>query len=362
KTPDFRKTNWRQCSDIIVDGKHAGDIEVYYLVEKPNLDEGPFLKEERLVLDTIAERLRGITQLKKADEALKDSEIRFHGLFENSSEFLFTLDLKGNFTDINKAAEIITGYTKSELLKMNFKDYTSKRDHRKLLITFSNIYKTGKPLHDLPIEAIMKDGSVKYFETSFSLLKKGEQIIGFQGSSKDVTARKQAEEELRISNENTKIIIEKAPVGVVVIGKDRKIKMINDTALKMAGVDTPDDILGKNCSEYLCPAQKLDCPILDRDQKVDNSERIFRRKDGKEIPIIKTVTEISLDGEDVLLETFVDITERKQAEETLKKRMNELEIFNDAAVDRELKMLELKKEINELLEKSGQKPKYEIPV
>ena len=58
----------------------------------------------------------------------------------------------------------------------------------------------------------------------------------------------------------------------------------------------------------------------------------------------------------------LEITERKQAEGVLKKRMNELEIFNDATVGRELKMLELKKEINELLEKSGQKPKYEIPV
>ncbi len=57
-----------------------------------------------------------------------------------------------------------------------------------------------------------------------------------------------------------------------------------------------------------------------------------------------------------------DITERKQAEENLKKRMNELQIFNDATVNREIKMIELKKEINELMQKSGQEPKYEIPV
>ena len=138
--------------------------------------------------------MRDISMRIKLEDELRDSEIRYHNLFENSSEFLFTLDLKGNFTDVNKAAENLTGYKKSELLKMNFKDYSSKRAQRKLLITFSNIYKTGKPLHDLPVEAIMKDGSKKYFETSFSLLKKGEQVIGYQGSSKDITERKKAGE------------------------------------------------------------------------------------------------------------------------------------------------------------------------
>ena len=60
--------------------------------------------------------------------------------------------------------------------------------------------------------------------------------------------------------------------------------------------------------------------------------------------------------------TQTDITERKQAEEELKTKMKQLEIFNDASVGRELRMLELKKEINELLAKLGKEPKYEIPL
>ena len=134
-----------------------------------------------------------ITERKVVENELKDSEIRYHNLFENSSELFFTLDLKGNFTDVNKAAKIITGYTKSELLKMNFKDYTNKGIHKKLFHTFFNIYKTGTPLHDYPIEAVIKDKSVKYFETTLSLVRKAEEIIGYQGSSKDITERKQAE-------------------------------------------------------------------------------------------------------------------------------------------------------------------------
>ncbi|NQV17126.1 MAG: PAS domain S-box protein, partial [Armatimonadetes bacterium] len=145
-----------------------------------------------------------ITESKKLEDELKDSEIRYHNLFENSSEFLFTLDLKGNFTDVNKAAEVLTGFTKSELLEMNFKDYTPKRDHKKLFRTFFNIYKTGKPIQNFSFEAIIKDKSIKYFDTSFVLLKKGEQIIGYQGSSKDITERKRAEVELLKAHEELK--------------------------------------------------------------------------------------------------------------------------------------------------------------
>ena len=228
---------------------HAGNLEEQVKHRTAELNKQFEKSEQQRIgtlnvlndLDKINVNLKAeITERKKIENELKDSEIRYHSLFENSSEFIFTLDLKGNFTDVNKAALALTGYTKSELLKMNFKDYTPKRDHRKLFRSLSNVYKTGKPLQNISIEAIIKDKSIKYFETSFTLLRKGKQIIGFQGSSKD-------------------------------------------------------------------------------------------------------------------------ITERKQAEENLKKKINELEIFNDTTVGRELKMLELKKEINELLEKSGQKPKYEIP-
>ena len=62
-----------------------------------------------------------------------------------------------------------------------------------------------------------------------------------------------------------------------------------------------------------------------------------------------------------MVEIAHDITERKQAEDKLISRNKELELFNEVTVGRELKMIELKKEINELYEKSGKKPKYEIP-
>ncbi len=67
-TPGYRKTDWRQASDILVDHKRVGVVEVYYLEEKPELDEGPFLKEERNLMDGIAGQLAGFVQRRRADD------------------------------------------------------------------------------------------------------------------------------------------------------------------------------------------------------------------------------------------------------------------------------------------------------
>ncbi len=72
KTDNFKTTEWKQSANIKVKGQNEGTIEVYYLEERPELNEGPFLKEERLLIDTVAERLGGITERMQAEEALQE--------------------------------------------------------------------------------------------------------------------------------------------------------------------------------------------------------------------------------------------------------------------------------------------------
>ena len=113
-----------------------------------------------------------------AEESLRESEERYRGLFENSTDFVYTLDLEGNFTSVNKAAESLTGYTRAELTQMNFKDYTSRDAYEKLFKAFHKVFQEGKPLKDYPLDVIVKDGTKKYFEISTSPIKKGNRIIG----------------------------------------------------------------------------------------------------------------------------------------------------------------------------------------
>lgn len=71
KTANFRETNWKQAETIMVNGKRFGTIEVYYLTEKPESDEGPFLKEERNLIHVIAERLGHTIEHKLAEDSLQ---------------------------------------------------------------------------------------------------------------------------------------------------------------------------------------------------------------------------------------------------------------------------------------------------
>ncbi len=77
KTNNFEETDWKQSSDILVRGERIGCVDIFYLEERPKIDEGPFLKEERDLVDGIAERLGKITELKRAEEELRIFEKAF---------------------------------------------------------------------------------------------------------------------------------------------------------------------------------------------------------------------------------------------------------------------------------------------
>ena len=142
--------------------------------------------------------------------------------------------------------------------------------------------------------------------------------------------RRQAEENVQRAKETLQTILEFLPLGLVVVGKDKRIRMVNNAALQMTGHDAPDQMLGKICNTTFCPAQKGRCPILDLGQEIDQAERTLLTRDRRAVPILKTVIPVTLDGEESLLEAFVDITERKRAEQALKDYADALEVTNKA--------------------------------
>ena len=73
KTPNFKETEWRQANDIFMHGERAGTLEVYYFEEKPEMDEGPFLREERALINAVSERLGRIIERIRVEEQIKSS-------------------------------------------------------------------------------------------------------------------------------------------------------------------------------------------------------------------------------------------------------------------------------------------------
>jgi PAS domain S-box-containing protein len=105
--------------------------------------------------------------------------------------------------------------------------------------------------------------------------------------------------------------------GIVVLDAEtQQIIDVNDVAADIIGA-SKDEIIGHSCHRYICPAEVGKCPIIDLNQSVDHSERILLDVEGREIPIIKNVVKVNLNGRECLLESFIDITDRLEAEKAL---------------------------------------------
>jgi PAS domain S-box-containing protein len=120
--------------------------------------------------------------------------------------------------------------------------------------------------------------------------------------------------------------------GIVIINaRTKQIIDINPVAVRMFG-GIRSFIIGKCCHEVFCPSDKDSCPILDFNQSVDRSERVFRNNQGEMLPIIKSVRKITYNGKPALLECFTDISNLKKAEERLR-MMSIAEKANQAKSD-----------------------------
>lgn len=121
---------------------------------------------------------------------------------------------------------------------------------------------------------------------------------------------------LEKANRNLNSLIETMPHGIIIVDRNKIICRANKAALIMMGYSAEKEVTGKICHQFICPAETGRCPVLDLKNEVEQSEKVLMRKDGSEIPILKTATEIELEGEHLLLEAFTDISELVQAKIT----------------------------------------------
>lgn len=142
-----------------------------------------------------------------------------------------------------------------------------------------------------------------------------------QANARLVTASEEVAQNERFLDQ----LINSIAAGILIVDPaDRTIVDINEFALNLAG-RTREEVVGQVCHRLTCPAEKNNCPILDLDQPRNMSKRKLLTRDGREVPILKTVSHIVRDGRDLLLETFVDVTDEERSREELEKTKKELE-------------------------------------
>jgi PAS domain S-box-containing protein len=139
---------------------------------------------------------RDVNDWKAALEALRDSEERYRELFENASDIVYTTDLTGRLTSLNRVAEQIMGYSRDEALQINFGQLMDGKNIARLDRAIEQLY-VGGSAPNLEIEITAKDGRRVMLEVKPRLICKDGKVIGVQGIARDITGRNVAEMELR---------------------------------------------------------------------------------------------------------------------------------------------------------------------
>lgn len=306
-------------------------------------------------------------QNKITQDRVKENEKQFQTLF-NSMREGFALcevicDKKGipidyRFLKINPAFEKQSGMNAAtsvgKTIKEIYPDIESKWIER-----YCRVGITQEAIH---FEDYNHNTDKYYDVISFSP-SKGKFAMIFR----DITKQKKADLALQESEERLKIIFELAPDAIYLTDLKGIFIDGNKTAEDITGYKRKE-LIGKSFlklkllkAKDLLKVSKLLIKNV-QGKGTGPDEFILNRKDDGQVPVEISTYPVKIKNKIVVLGIARDITERKRAEEKLISRNKELELYNEVTVGRELKMLELKKEINELLEKSGEKPKYKIPI
>jgi PAS domain S-box-containing protein len=167
---------------------------------------------------------RDITKRLQMEKALRQSEERYRSVLEQMEEAYYEVDIAGNFTFFNDAMCRQLGYSREELMGMNYRVYTPKDDVQRMYKAFNQVYQTGKPNTGFRTERIRKDGVRIFAENSaFPLRNESGEIIGFRGIVRDITERKQAEEEKGQIEQKAQLASRLACVGELASGVAHEI-------------------------------------------------------------------------------------------------------------------------------------------
>jgi len=284
---------------------------------------------------SIVEVTTEITEQKKAEEKLRESEAKYRALVENIGNGIATIDLEGRFVFVNQALCKIFGYSEKELIGKPFADFLHPDDKKRLLQIFLDSWKNPNRKFSIEFRAIHKKGHIVHIYSSPTTTMYKNEIVGFNAILSDITKHKLAEKALGESEEKYRNVLEHAPDLIVTM--DAKGVVTSCNAALERGTDYyQQEIIGKHFLEtpLLCGldsayAQRLFNAIIEG-KHPERIELTWFLKDGT--PRISEVR-IGLTKRDGKIAGFTavarDITERKEAEKKLDKIMNGLVAINE---------------------------------
>jgi len=161
--------------------------------------------------------------------------------------------------------------------------------------------------------------------------------------------RHRLDETLRESESGLKTILDNVQTGVLIIDPENHVIVdANPVAISLIGAPK-EQIVGSECSRFICRPEHGKCAVTDLGETVVNAERELKRADGGNLWVMQTVVKVSLQGKERLLESYVDITERRQWEEAIQTTNNKLHALV-AQVEERNRTMTLANEMSDMIQ------------
>ena len=252
----------------------------------------------------------------------EDEEAQHCHFFEEADDLVFTLDLDGRFTSINRAGERITGYGKDELLSLTMGSLVAPEYAR----LSGEMWRKGIAGEKVPpylVTIISKNGEHLCVEINHWLIRKNGQSASVHGIARDFTTRQQAEDALRNSEKRFKDLADLLPQSVYECDLEGRFTFINKASYKMFGYALEEYTPEFNVFQMLHPDEleraRVNLGLLFEGRGLEGKEYIAKRRDGSFFPVLIFPSLIYQDDRPVGFRgLLIDLTEQRNLEAQLR--------------------------------------------
>jgi PAS domain S-box-containing protein len=359
--PSLKAIETKSVQTTIVPYPNSDDTKRWF-----SLSAFPLISNHGEVTGVI-EYVKDVTEQRSLEVALREAKEKYERLFHTNPDAIVLLDKTGIITEVNNAALRILGLDKDDVIGKHFKElHVLKQEDYQTYSQFFYDIVNGKSPEPLLYEIIHpKTKKTSYLEAYIDVVRINGKITGVQVVSRNLTHKKQSDFRLLESQQRYQHLFDNAADLIAVVDAKGTILELNKRFEEESGYKK-EEIIGKNL---------LTSGIVTKISAMKILTQLHNILDGREVPIfeIEGVTKqndiipyelravpLKKDNRIVGAQAILrNLSIRKQAEDSLKQKIDELETFQNLAVDREIQMVGLKNEINQLCTQLGQPLRYE---